>query len=302
MFEFLSAVFQRAFSLLLDFLPWVIGGVFLSEILKYTSWADFVQKAIKKSPSLSIFIAAALGIASPLCTYSTVPIVIDLYKKETPVAPLVTFLGASSLLNPQLFLVTCGGFGLGFGLIRLVSVFVFAVLLGFSLILINKKIKIFDSGNVNSRIEESGNSCRKPKNIASFHFPEYLKGVWSTFRFIGKYLLIGILISVALEAVVPVTLLFEQATMEWLNIIFAAFLSIPVYICGGGVIPLVQMLMNNGMSLGAAMAFLIVGPATRVTALAALGSFMSKKMVFFYVAFLIGFSFILGIILNTIGI
>ena len=104
----------------------------------------------------------------------------------------------------------------------------------------------------------------------------------------------------ALEAVVPVTLLFEKSTMEWLNIIFAAFISIPVYICGGGVIPLVQMLMNNGMSTGAAMAFLIVGPATRITALTALGSFLSRRMIVFYVAFLILFSFLLGLFLNRI--
>ena len=130
MTELLIEILRRSLDLLFDFLPYVIVGVFLTEILKYTSWVDFVQKAIKRSPSLSVVIASILGMVSPLCTYGTVPVVIELHKKGTPLAPLITFLGASSLINPQLFLVTWAGFGSVFALIRLGSVLVFSFLLG----------------------------------------------------------------------------------------------------------------------------------------------------------------------------
>ena len=138
------------------------------------------------------------------------------------------------------------------------------------------------------------------RDIKDFKFKEFLKGAWSNFRFIGSYLVLGILLSITLELIAPVSLLFNRTTMEWLNIIIAALVSIPVYICGGGVIPLVKMLMDNGMSTGAAMTFLIVGQATRVTALAALGSFLSKKMIGLYIAFLIVFSLVLGLVLNMV--
>ncbi len=296
MFDFLTALILRSVELLLTFLPYVVIGVLLAEILKYTSWADVVQRAVRKSPALSVLFAALLGMASPLCTYGTVPIIIKLYKKGTPLAPLITFLGASSLINPQLFLVTWGGFGLTFSLARLFSVFLFSLLLGSLLTIFAGKGKALEAGNVNGRIECK--SSGRERDIRNFLWKEYLLGVWSTFKFIGKYLVLGVLLSVFLEAIVPISLLFERATREWLNILFAALVSIPVYICGGGVIPLVEMLMKNGMSTGAAMAFLIVGPATRITALTALGSFLSKRMVGFYVAFLMVFSLVLGLLLN----
>lgn len=296
MIQILIGILQRSIELLLNLLPYVVIGVFLAEILKYTSWAEFVQKVIKKVPALSVVMASVLGIVSPLCTFGTIPVVMSLYKKRTPLAPLITFLSASTLINPQLFLITWGSFGFIFALTRLGSVFVFSLLLGYMFVVLEKR-KSFNSTKINNEVEEYS---RKTKNIKDFKIKEFLKSVWSTLKFIGFYLVLGVAISVTLEVIAPISLLFDRATMEWINIIIAAFVSIPVYICGGGVIPLVDMLMENGMSTGAAMAFLIVGPATRVTALTALGSFLSKKIIGFYVAALIIYSFILGLFLNLI--
>ncbi len=140
----------------------------------------------------------------------------------------------------------------------------------------------------------------KIRDIHNFNLKEFLISMLSTLRFIGFYLVLGVVLSVTLEVIAPISLLFERATMEWLNIIIAAFVSIPVYVCSGGVIPLVNMLMANGMTTGAAMAFLVVGPATRITALTALGSFLSKKTLVLYVTILIIYSVILGLLLNIV--
>jgi uncharacterized membrane protein YraQ (UPF0718 family) len=207
---------------------------------------------------------------------------------------LITFLSASSLINPQLFLITWGGFGPVFALARLGSVFVFSILLGLIFIVIGKR---FEYGDLTNNAEQVCNNERESKK---FTINNFFKGIWSAFKFVGFYMVLGVIISVSLEVIAPISLLFDRSTMEWLNIILAAFVSIPVYVCGGGVIPLVQMLMENGMSNGAAMTFLIVGPATRVTALTALGSFLSKKILVFYVFFLIIYSFVLGLVLNLL--
>ncbi len=297
MVQVLVNILLRCFELLLNLLPYVVVGVLLAEILRYTSWADFVQKGISKSPAWAVVIAAALGMVSPLCTFGTVPIVISLYRKKVPLAPLITFLSASSLINPQLFAVTWGSFGFEFAIARVISVFVFSVILGVILTVLEKRVKSFEHKEVNEDIKERKS---KKKDIKNFKLKIYLKDVWSSFKFIGGYLLLGIAISVTLEAIAPISLVFERATMEWLNIIIAALASIPVYVCGGGVIPLISMLMDNGMSTGAAMAFFIVGPATRITALAALKSFLSKRILVMYVLALLVYSVVLGLVLNII--
>jgi uncharacterized membrane protein YraQ (UPF0718 family) len=68
---------------------------------------------------------------------------------------------------------------------------------------------------------------------------------------------------------------------------------------GGAVIPLVDTLLESGLSVGAAMAFLIVGPGTRVTPLLALGSFLSRRMLTYYVAALLVFSIAAGMLINA---
>jgi uncharacterized membrane protein YraQ (UPF0718 family) len=91
----------------------------------------------------------------------------------------------------------------------------------------------------------------------------------------------------------------KTSGVEWLNIAAASFLEIPLYACGGAVIPLVDTLLNNGMSVGAALAFLIVGPGTRITPLLALGSFLSTRMLAYYVVSLLLFSVVTGMLINA---
>ena len=64
-------------------------------------------------------------------------------------------------------------------------------------------------------------------------------------------------------------------------------------------IPLVNTLLNSGMSVGAAMAFLIVGPGTRITPLLALGSFLSRWMLMVYVVSLLLFGIVSGMLINA---
>lgn len=291
-------ILERSGVLLLDLLPYIVLGVVIAEILKYTPWTRFVTKAINRSPISSVVISASLGILSPLCTYGTIPIVINLYRSGVSLAPLLAFLSASSLMNPQLFLITWGGLGLEFAIIRIVNVLVFSLMLGYTLIWVEKNYKDFGVQKVHEKFKRD---CSTEKDIKVFNIKGFLKGAYSQFEFVGYYIVLGVVISVALEYLLPVaTLLNRGDGGEWINIIMAALVSIPVYVCGGGVIPMIDMLMDNGMSMGAAMAFLIVGPATRITALLALGSFVSKKMLGLYVVSLLVFSFVLGIVLNNL--
>jgi len=70
-------------------------------------------------------------------------------------------------------------------------------------------------------------------------------------------------------------------------VLLAAAMSIPFYVCGGGAIPIVYGLMNMGMSNGAALAFFVTGPATRVSPMVTVALLMKKKafLIYFLLAF-----------------
>jgi uncharacterized membrane protein YraQ (UPF0718 family) len=78
--------------------------------------------------------------------------------------------------------------------------------------------------------------------------------------------------------------------------LLAALLGVPLYACGGGVIPLIRALIEQGMAPAAALAFLIAGPATRVPPLMALATILRPAVVVSYVILLIAYSVLAGLV------
>ena len=82
--------------------------------------------------------------------------------------------------------------------------------------------------------------------------------------------------------------------------LMAATVGVPLYACGGGTIPLLQGWLVDGMSMGSAAAFMITGPATKITNLGALKIVLGVKRFVLYIAYVIIFSLVSGIIINFI--
>ena len=78
----------------------------------------------------------------------------------------------------------------------------------------------------------------------------------------------------------------------------AATIGVPLYACGGGTIPLLQQWIWDGMSVGSAAAFMITGPATKITNLGALKIVLGKWKFVLYLAFIMIFAFVCGLITN----
>lgn len=334
----LPLVCVKSGQLLLQLLPYVLFGVMLGEVLKLTSWTKLVYKGATKSPVLSVPVAAFLGMTSPLCTFGTVPVVIQLLRAGVPIGPLAAFLATSAMMNPQLFILTWGGLGAEMAVIRSVSVFLFGLLLGGLLHWIPSRWIInqgaltgqpkrdggaaasigqtgdraataftVPSGNMNNVVaacrEDMGTGMgsetaailgrRNKRFIAGV----FVKNVLESLQFVGFYMVIGILLGAVVEVFVPgywITFLFQPGS--WVSVMLAGLMGVPLYACGGGVIPLVRSFLEEGMTKGAALAFLIVGPATRVTPLTALASVLRLTFLVVYLILLIVFSFVAGLL------
>ena len=84
------------------------------------------------------------------------------------------------------------------------------------------------------------------------------------------------------------------------GILMAATIGVPLYACGGGTIPLLQEWLWCGMSMGSAAAFMITGPATKITNLGALKIATGWKRFALYILFVMGFSFLCGLAVNAV--
>ncbi len=111
--------------------------------------------------------------------------------------------------------------------------------------------------------------------------------------------MVGILLSVLFQRYVPAEAFAGLfGSQHRFGILMSATLGVPLYVCGGGTIPLLAEWLHSGMSMGAAAAFMITGPATKITNLGALKVILGGKQFLCYLAFVILFSLITGLIIN----
>ena len=292
-FNTTMSIFRRAGKILLELWPYILVGVLIGEVIKYTSWTKLLYKVISRSPLQSVFFAVILGMISPLCTYGTVPIVLQVFRSGIHLSPLVAFLSASTLMNPQLFIITMGGLGLEMALVRAGAVFLFGIILG----LIIYKIPlpwIANPGALEEKKKQEDNKNR-PKKV--FKWIKLAKDLFNSLQFVGFYLIIGILLGAFVEVVVPARWIIKYFKPgSWYSVLLAITMGVPLYACGGGTIPLIRSFIKEGMSKGAALGFLLVGPATRITPLMALATIIKPWVIVAYVILIMLFSLITGVL------
>jgi uncharacterized membrane protein YraQ (UPF0718 family) len=114
-------------------------------------------------------------------------------------------------------------------------------------------------------------------------------------------LLVGIALSALFQSYVPphgFARLF--GSHRGFGILMAATIGVPLYVCGGGTIPLLNAWLRHGMSIGSATAFMITGPATKITNLGALKIVLGIKHFLLYIAFAILFALLSGFVVDLL--
>ena len=273
---------------------WILGmaiGSLVSVFAKDKIHDLFAGMNGKKLGLLGIVPACLLGIASPLCMYGTIPIAASFRRQGMREDWLAAFMMASILLNPQLMIYSAA-LGMTALVVRLVTCFLCGCAAGLLLFLFYRKKEFFDFEG----FEERASHDTHP-NV----FIRYLLNYWRNVKATGLYFLFGILLSALFQRYVPQNVMVNVfgGNEAW-GVLMAATVGVPLYACGGGTIPLLQEWLWNGMSMGRAAAFMLTGPATKITNLGALKIAMGWKRFLLYLAFMMLFSFLTGIAVNLV--
>ena len=268
----------------LEFLPYwssgLIVGSLVSVYLSESIAAKMTHLDSGKGYFLPICAASALGIVSPLCMHGTVPVLAALGHKHVPQHQLAAFMVGSVLLNPNLFLL---GFALGheIALTRLLLAFVCGSLAGVLALAFFKSRPLFDFSRFAPADKEK---------------KTFLRDLFKAIRITTPYFLLGIVLT---------TLFYRYMPTEWitrmfgarrgLGVLFATSMSVPLYACGGGVIPLIRAWLFAGMNAGDALAFMIAGPATKINNLSAVKMILGVRNFLLYLAYCVGFAMLAGL-------
>ena len=128
----------------------------------------------------------------------------------------------------------------------------------------------------------------------------FLKNLWRNVKATGLYFLTGVFLSAVFQRYVPaeaMAVLFGRGNRGF-GLLMTATIGVPLYVCGGGTTPLLMSWLYNGMSMGSATAFMITGPATKITNIGALKIVLGLKNFIFYLAFTILFALTSGFLVD----
>lgn len=291
-FVYLWFYFEVQFTQIFRY--WVIGMVLGSLISVFAK--DYIHKLFRRMSGkrfgiLGNFLASALGIASPLCMYGTIPIAASFAKSGIKDEWLAAFMMSSILLNPQLIIYS-SSLGAAALVIRIITCYLGGVTAGILLHIFYREKEFFDF----TGFDEPANRDTHPNLLIRF-----LKNLWRNMKATGVYFLIGIALSALFQRYVPqdvMTHLFGGN--EGWGVLMAATIGVPLYACGGGTIPLLQAWMSDGMSLGSATAFMLTGPATKITNLGAVKIVLGMKRFVMYLGYIMLYALLTGFIINII--
>ena len=130
-------------------------------------------------------------------------------------------------------------------------------------------------------------------------FFRLLKNIWRNVKVTLPYFLLGVALSAVFQRYVPDDLMIRVfGGNRAFGVLMAATVGVPVYVCGGGTIPLLQQWLASGMSMGSAAAFMITGPATKITNLGALKIVLGTKRFMLYIIFSMVFAFLCGLLID----
>ena len=273
---------------------WVLGmviGSAISVFAKDRLHGLFRAMAGRRLGVFGVVPASLLGIASPLCMYGTIPIAASFARQGMRHDWLAAFMMSSILLNPQLILYS-GALGTTVLWIRIISCCICGMAAGWLVGAFYSKRPFFDFRG----FEDPVSRDTHPNLLVRF-----LKNLWRNVKATGPMFLLGVVLSALFQRYVPsdwVASLFGEN--EGFGVLLAATIGVPLYACGGGTIPLLQAWLIDGMSLGSAAAFMITGPATKITNLGALKTILGFRHFALYLIFVMGFPLITGLITNWI--
>lgn len=274
---------------------WALGiiiGSVISVFGKVGIHSLFVRVNRRNLGLLGLVPASLLGIASPLCMYGTIPIAASFSEKGVREDWLAAFMMSSILLNPQLIIYSAA-LGKTVLAIRLVSCFLCGITAGICVRYFFKGKSFFNFDG----FKEPANRDTDPNKAIRL-----LKNVWRNIKATGIYFLIGIALSAIFQRYVPVDAfasLFGDGNRGF-GLLMAATIGVPLYVCGGGTIPLLMAWLEHGMSYGAATAFMITGPATKIVNLGAVKIVLGARHFILYLLFVMLYALLCGFLVNCI--
>jgi uncharacterized membrane protein YraQ (UPF0718 family) len=278
--------------------PYILFGLLVAGLLHVVVPTERVVHHLGASNLLSVIKAALIGIPLPLCSCSVLPTALSLRKQGSSRGSVLSFLITTPTSGVDSLLVTYSLLGALFALYRAFASFVSGLVAGVTtniLVAEDQKVETVSSScSLCERCDEHSHSAaEKTQGIFSYAFGELLQDM-------GVWLLVGIVAGGLISYLIPDEFIRHYLGIGWFSMFAMFAVGIPLYVCATASVPIAAALMLKGMSPGAALVFLLAGPATNTVTITLVGRYLGRRSVVIYIASVAVTGILLGWLLNHI--
>lgn len=274
---------HEIWNLINEMSPYLLLGFGFAGLLHAFVPAQVYHRYLSKNDFRSVLWAAMIGVPLPLCSCGVIPTAMSLRKEGASKGATTSFLIATPQTGVDSILATASLLGIPFAIIRPIAALVTA-LFGGQLVNIATKNETSESlGTLEHGADE------RPKGFWN-KIKEALKyGYFEMMQDIGKWLMIGLVVAGLITVFVPDDFFLFFNDKPLLTMLMVLAVSVPMYVCATGSIPIAAALMLKGLSPGAALVLLMAGPACNMASIMVIGKVLQKNTMWVYL-----FSIILG--------
>ena len=303
------SILQESWHLLLEASVYILFGMLVGGLLKVFLNPSFVADHLGKGKFISVIKAALFGIPIPLCSCGVLPAAASLKRQGANNGATTAFLISTPESGVDSMAITYALLDPIMTVARPVSAFITAVAAGISENLLNTQ-KEEDWEKVIDRscpIDNccDGNECSPEEHAKHHSFSEKL---WSGLKFavddlwgdLAGWFFVGLLFAGIISALIPQELMSRYLGGGLHSMLIMLLVGIPMYICATASTPVAAALILKGVSPGAALVFLLVGPATNVTSLSVLFGLLGKRATAIYLITLSIFAVLSGLAVDMI--
>jgi uncharacterized membrane protein YraQ (UPF0718 family) len=291
-------LFSNFVLLFTESAPFLLLGMFIAGVINHWIPRAWVQKTL--GGNSSILTAALIGAPLPLCSCSVIPVAIGIRRSGASKASTASFLVATPETGVDSIGITYALMGPIMAIARPIAAIASALVAGLLVLWFGRQ----DNGlEPKPQTKPTSSCCHKTSVAPSTIFEKtkavFIFGYGQLLRNFMLWFLVGIFFAALVTTLVPEGFLTQYAQGIWAMLV-VVLISIPMYVCATASTPIAVGLLLSGITPGAALVFMLTGPATNIATLMVIKNELGNRELGLYLLAIISSALIAGLILDVL--
>ncbi len=254
--------------------PYLLLGFAAAGVLHAFVRPSFVVRHLGRRGLRQIVKATLIGVPMPLCSCSVIPVTASLRRHGAGKGATAAFIASTPETGIDSVAATYGLLGGVFAVARVAVAFLTGLAAG---VLVERTDRQEDPPPAAEDAGANGNGETGSAPVRALRF-----GFLTLPGDIGRSLLLGLLLAGVFSVLFPAQQIRAEGQMRIVVYALVTLAAVPLYVCSTGSIPIGLAMMRAGLTPGAALIFLVAGPATNTATIAALWKLLGRKAVAMY--------------------